>query len=346
MANKKYRLRYLPLFEQDLVQTVSYITNVLKNPEAAEKLVNDVEGAILERLNNPLAFEAYPSAKNRKYPYYRIYIRNYVVYYLLYDRIDRFIAVRTVSVIHQRVCFVDKQYTAFCFFEFLLDALFSKLHPYLLEHIKNESEFILGDQDSFDEPVDHKFYWSVTKFIQIQGEMYELYRVFLTLSGDIIGVEGYPFHFDKCARRFPESIECFSDEQKFILSYARQISSPLNVILPYQPGDILYVDANPFGKPFYAVYCAETMADRDHFEWTKKEYGFYKREHPCLYISEDHAGPAITKLTEGFTDYIWFPYSPLDRIQVVETCDDTRLLNASGMLKDNPDIFRKWCDRY
>ena len=38
MANKKYRLRYLPLFEQDLVQTVSYITNVLKNPDAAEKL--------------------------------------------------------------------------------------------------------------------------------------------------------------------------------------------------------------------------------------------------------------------------------------------------------------------
>lgn len=34
MTNKKYRLLYLPLFEQDLVQTVSYITNVLKNPDA------------------------------------------------------------------------------------------------------------------------------------------------------------------------------------------------------------------------------------------------------------------------------------------------------------------------
>ena len=57
MADKKYRIRYLPLFEQDLVQTVSYITNVLKNPDAAEKLANDVEAAILERLHNPLAFE-------------------------------------------------------------------------------------------------------------------------------------------------------------------------------------------------------------------------------------------------------------------------------------------------
>lgn len=83
MANKKYRLRYLPLFEQDLVQTVSYITNVLKNPDAAEKLTNDVETAILERLNNPLAFEPYPAVKERQYPCYRIYVRNYVVYYVV-----------------------------------------------------------------------------------------------------------------------------------------------------------------------------------------------------------------------------------------------------------------------
>ncbi len=83
MADKKYRIRYLPLFEQDLVQAVSYITNVLKNPDAAEKLANDVEAAILERLHNPLAFEPYPSVKKRKYPYYRIYVRNYVVYYVV-----------------------------------------------------------------------------------------------------------------------------------------------------------------------------------------------------------------------------------------------------------------------
>lgn len=83
MADKKYRIRYLPLFEQDLVQTVSYITNVLKNPDAAEKLANDVEAAILERLHNPLAFEPYPSVKKRKYPYYRIHVRNYVVYYVV-----------------------------------------------------------------------------------------------------------------------------------------------------------------------------------------------------------------------------------------------------------------------
>ncbi len=87
MANKRYRLRYLPLFEQDLTEAVSYITNVLKNPEAAENLVNDVEMAILKRLDNPLAFEAYSSVKKRKYPYYRIYIRNYVIYYVVIENV-------------------------------------------------------------------------------------------------------------------------------------------------------------------------------------------------------------------------------------------------------------------
>ena len=85
MENKSYKLRYLPLFEQDLISTASYITNVLKNEDAAIRLVDDMEAAILERMNNPVAFEPYPSAKKRDYPYYRIYVRNYVVYYVVID---------------------------------------------------------------------------------------------------------------------------------------------------------------------------------------------------------------------------------------------------------------------
>lgn len=79
MENKSYQLRYLPIFETDLLSTVNYITNVLKNEDAAHWLVDDIESAILKRLENPLAFEPYRSAKMREYPYYRIYVRNYVV---------------------------------------------------------------------------------------------------------------------------------------------------------------------------------------------------------------------------------------------------------------------------
>lgn len=79
MENKSYQLRYLSIFETDLLSTVNYITNVLKNEDAAHRLVDDIESAILKRLENPLAFEPYRSAKRREYSYYRIYVRNYVV---------------------------------------------------------------------------------------------------------------------------------------------------------------------------------------------------------------------------------------------------------------------------
>ena len=69
MENKSYQLRYLPIFETDLLSTVNYITNVLKNEDAAHRLVDDIESAILKRLENPLAFEPYRSAKRREYPY-------------------------------------------------------------------------------------------------------------------------------------------------------------------------------------------------------------------------------------------------------------------------------------
>lgn len=43
---KQYKLSYLPLFSEDLKEIVHYIAVVLKNPDAAERLVNDLEAAI------------------------------------------------------------------------------------------------------------------------------------------------------------------------------------------------------------------------------------------------------------------------------------------------------------
>ena len=85
MESKSYKLRYLPIFEQDLMSSVNYITNVLKNEDAAIRLVDDIEDAIFERLKNPTLFETYPSITKREYPYYRIYIHNYVIYYVVID---------------------------------------------------------------------------------------------------------------------------------------------------------------------------------------------------------------------------------------------------------------------
>lgn len=85
MAEKKYSLRYLPLFYEELEETVVYIAEKLKNPQAANILLDEVEQAILKRLPNAESFEPYHSLKERKYPYYRIYVKNFVIYYVVID---------------------------------------------------------------------------------------------------------------------------------------------------------------------------------------------------------------------------------------------------------------------
>lgn len=83
MNGKHYKLRILPLFEDDLDEIVDHITYQLKNPIAADHLVDDVEKAIYERLDCAESFEPYPSPKKRKYPYYRIQVKNFTIFYVV-----------------------------------------------------------------------------------------------------------------------------------------------------------------------------------------------------------------------------------------------------------------------
>lgn len=78
-----YTVRYLQLFYDDLNEILRYIKYQLKNPQAAKNLLNSVELAITQRLSNPESYESFFSSKERKYPYYKIYVKNYVIYYVV-----------------------------------------------------------------------------------------------------------------------------------------------------------------------------------------------------------------------------------------------------------------------
>ena len=85
--DKKFKLRYLPIFEQDVASVRDYIALTLMNPVAALRLIEDTEKAIHKRLENPLAFKPYHSSRDRKHPYYRIHVRNYTVFYVVIDNV-------------------------------------------------------------------------------------------------------------------------------------------------------------------------------------------------------------------------------------------------------------------
>lgn len=85
MNGKQYRLSILPLFEDDLDEIVDYITVRLRNPNAAERLVDDVEAAIRKRLEMPERFEPYPSMRDREHPYDTIQVRNFTIFYVVIE---------------------------------------------------------------------------------------------------------------------------------------------------------------------------------------------------------------------------------------------------------------------
>ncbi len=82
---KKYKIKYLPLFYKDLDHITDYIKYNLKNEIAANNLINKLESEIKKRAFNPNSYKKYISAKNRKNTYFRIYVNNYTVFYTIKD---------------------------------------------------------------------------------------------------------------------------------------------------------------------------------------------------------------------------------------------------------------------
>lgn len=85
MNKQTYKLTFLPLFEKDLLEITNYIINTLQNPSAAHRLVDDIELAIIKRLEMPLSYAPYQSSKLRRHPYYRINVRNFSIFYVVID---------------------------------------------------------------------------------------------------------------------------------------------------------------------------------------------------------------------------------------------------------------------
>ncbi|MBR1796674.1 MAG: type II toxin-antitoxin system RelE/ParE family toxin [Clostridiales bacterium] len=86
MHRTGFILRYLPLFKEELYHEVSYIAFKLGDLDAANRLLDKVGTAILKRLDDgPDIFEEVSTRKKRNYPYYRIYVSNYIVYYVVME---------------------------------------------------------------------------------------------------------------------------------------------------------------------------------------------------------------------------------------------------------------------
>ena len=84
---KKYNIKYLPSFYRDLDAITDYIKYELQNEVAANRLVDEIENKIIKRLQNPESFEKFQTRRKRLNTYYRIYVKNYTIFYVVIDNI-------------------------------------------------------------------------------------------------------------------------------------------------------------------------------------------------------------------------------------------------------------------
>lgn len=85
--NKSYTIKYSRLFYNDLEKIMMYISKDLNNKEAANNLLNEIEESILKRSVAPESFEKYNFIKQRKNTYYRIYVKNYTIFYVVNNNV-------------------------------------------------------------------------------------------------------------------------------------------------------------------------------------------------------------------------------------------------------------------
>ena len=82
---KKFKIKYLPSFYNDLNEITNYISEELGNSMAAQKLLDEVENEILKRKLCPESTAKYISSNNRKNIYYKINVKNYTIFYIVSD---------------------------------------------------------------------------------------------------------------------------------------------------------------------------------------------------------------------------------------------------------------------
>lgn len=83
MAKNKYTIRYTDTFIKQFNNTLKYFIYKLQNKIAAENFYNEVITEIEKRSENPESFEKYKSRRKRKNTYYRIYVKNYTIFYVV-----------------------------------------------------------------------------------------------------------------------------------------------------------------------------------------------------------------------------------------------------------------------
>ena len=176
-----------------------------------------------------------------------------------------------------------------------------------------------------EEQISKKFYVTVTKYTEIDRNMTVLYSVDFSLKGEIVSIDD-PTGSYKGFAEYEKKGYTLSKPEKIISDNLYLFGPYPDVELPYDKGDILYIDGCPHERRFYAVWCGdrflyikngERLADFIKYKIPRRDY----RSHNLSRVSLEYHKPV----------------PPYYHVEIVESCSYDCLMEASRLLK-NPEI--------
>ena len=90
-----YKLEYLPVAKQDMVDIVRYISHNLSNPTAAQRLADKIIEAAEGLTDFPYAHPTYHPIRPLQQEYRSLLVKNYLIFYCV-DEVQKLITITRV----------------------------------------------------------------------------------------------------------------------------------------------------------------------------------------------------------------------------------------------------------
>ena len=195
---------------------------------------------------------------------------------------------------------------------------FSSLQNYIL---KNRI-YHLKDCHN-EERIEKRMYWRVTKYTLYDGELEEDVVCSFSVEMEPLSVR---LLYNNTFREMNLAVATQRNALNLFLT------SPDMIELPYKAGDIIKINAMPFCRDIYAVYCGKS------FDQINERF-----QHWCIYNSEYRNGLWIDDVSNRyFSDFMSFEESPLNICEVVQECNDVKIMMVSHLLKNDIELWREW----
>ncbi|MDR2900627.1 MAG: type II toxin-antitoxin system RelE/ParE family toxin [Treponema sp.] len=82
----KYKVVLLPIASDDLIDIVTYITEKLHAPKAAESFLTTFDKLVDQLSFHPYSHELYRDERNLEYEVRHASVKNYIVFYVVADK--------------------------------------------------------------------------------------------------------------------------------------------------------------------------------------------------------------------------------------------------------------------